>query len=110
MTIPILPAREAADAELVLRVIPMPADTHLGDRISGGWVPPGLMLREVRRPCERRKGVWCWRSSKKSSLANPSDAFLARQNLPCNVNQPALSALFPVAALKFGNELTGKIQ
>jgi len=70
----------------------------------------GLMLREVRCSCERRKGVWRWRSSKRSSLVNPSGAFLARQTLPCNVNQPALSALFSVAALKFGNELIGKIQ
>lgn len=26
------------DAELVLRVIPMPADTHLGDQVGGGWM------------------------------------------------------------------------
>ncbi|MBI5907685.1 MAG: hypothetical protein HY853_03760 [Burkholderiales bacterium] len=60
MTIPTWPPREAVAAELVLRDIPMPADTHFGDQISGGWVSPGLMLREVRCPCERRKGVWRW--------------------------------------------------
>ena len=27
-----------APAELVLRVIPMPADTHLGNQIGGGWM------------------------------------------------------------------------
>lgn len=33
-----LPGDTGADAELVLRLIPMPSDTHLGDQVSGGWM------------------------------------------------------------------------
>ena len=29
---------ECPAAELVLRLIPMPSDTHLGDQIAGGWM------------------------------------------------------------------------
>ncbi|WP_198972277.1 acyl-CoA thioesterase [Xylophilus sp. ASV27] len=33
------PTADAAEAqELVLRVIPMPADTHLGDQVAGSWM------------------------------------------------------------------------
>jgi acyl-CoA thioesterase YciA len=35
---PSFPGRTEPDAELVLRLIPMPSDTHLGDQVSGGWM------------------------------------------------------------------------
>jgi acyl-CoA thioesterase YciA len=37
-TIPTTTAGDAAAPELVLRVIPMPADTHLGDQVAGSWL------------------------------------------------------------------------
>lgn len=38
MTTPAQSLLDHTAAELVLRVMPMPADTHLGDQIAGGWV------------------------------------------------------------------------
>ncbi|XAH22944.1 hotdog domain-containing protein [Xylophilus sp. GW821-FHT01B05] len=35
---PTATAGDAAAPELVLRVIPMPSDTHLGDQVAGSWL------------------------------------------------------------------------